>query len=326
MPEGPGLLSTFCLVMAGVSFVQLLCLIVFILRRQNVDMDLPKVTLKTAFTPFNSSLALSATSLLIIYLCGSILFVPSAETIKLHKVADIVRAAFFVAFQLGFIHFSYHRGKELFDQVFPEILTLVVHMSAKYLGCVVAAVMVLQLATLLPLDSSSLNILSAVAGWCEVATLLVTLLMDITFLAGFILYLRLTAAIDLSASTVNILNDPITKIIANHGVVASSLVFAAVGLECSVLLLSSYNDVLEVCMFSTLSIATGVLGALKLAVHRDKINKRKVLLQNLEIVLGLVEMKRIQERHSVSASSNVGIETSKATLFNLLSNNIEGEK
>ncbi|KAJ3247565.1 hypothetical protein HDU78_003979 [Chytriomyces hyalinus] len=235
--------------------------------------------------PFSTLLFTMILSNLALFVCNSIR-VSCSEKVYLFTtiIMDVLN---FIA-EICYMSYAWYRGSAILMLSFPS-LTLPVKTTMFLLPVVSAGQVICDL-----LKSVDLIPATQPAGrWFAIGSGTLIVLYDLLITIAFAHYLYTCRRSDTGVA----LDSERFRIIAQHGIVSSSLLFMSLALYvCAGLLAKSRlrNVLLLSTVYSVFFCVAVVLFRMKVALHREKIGKESMRATRLEEVLGGDEVRRIQ--------------------------------
>ncbi|KAI8835368.1 hypothetical protein BJ741DRAFT_607777 [Chytriomyces cf. hyalinus JEL632] len=244
-------------------------------------------------TSFNINLIAMIAFLLLIYSCETSVYVARDCGTNTEMVENILvtgRTIGFIATEIAYINYSYDRAKGIFEQTLPPAFSGGFYWVVKAVPLLFLPTVLFRIAPLFASSSEEAASIFSMARWYGASTSIVTVLLDIVFLAAFVLFLQANRPMDMVHSVA----DNSMVIIAQYGAVAGSVYIGVAGA------MLAYAEWIEASLrmlgFIQLSVISMILTGLKWKLQKECIRSQAAADARLKNVLGSVELHRIRSR------------------------------
>ncbi|KAJ3223651.1 hypothetical protein HDU81_009049 [Chytriomyces hyalinus] len=272
-------------------------------------------------TSFNINLLAMIVCLLLMYSCDTSIYTAidcGTNTETTERILITGRTFGFIATEIAYINYSYDREKRIFESTLPRVFSTGFYWVVKAVPLLFLPTVLFRLAPLFVSSREEAASIFSISRWYGAATSIMTVLLDIVFLASFVMFLRANSL----SEGVHSVTDNSMVIIAQYGVVGSSVYLNVAGVMLAYAEL--YEASLRMLAFTLLSAISVILTGLKWRLHKECVRRQTAADVKLKCVLGDEELRKIRTRdtlHRVGSpkreSESVFIDVN-ATLSNLV--------
>ncbi|KAJ3235586.1 hypothetical protein HDU77_000241 [Chytriomyces hyalinus] len=280
--------------MTTATSVHLAGLIIFIISSKETRTSTRSGNRRSGLmTTFNINLTGMIASLLLIYVCETILYVAidyGGVSQMTERVLVTGRTLWFLTTEIGYINYSYSRAQGIFEQTLLPAIAVGLYYVVMYVPLLFFPAILVRVASFFVQSEADAVLIFSVSRWYGAATAGVAVLLDVVFLVSFILFLRANSL----SERPNSAPDESLLIVARYGTAGSFVFLSTAGTLFAYA--ESLRPVLRMVSFCQLSVISVILTVLKWNLRRERIRKQNDAEARLKDALGSAELRCIRTR------------------------------